>query len=143
MLHVLRVMAASRISLLPIERTLEDSQTTFTVGLLFLNDLLYLLGTPNFWECLNDPVVDFFKELYGPNEYLDVVSNYCSDTSTSQRQEHMNEGEDHKSGMIKHASDAKMHSTNKLEAPLGRATKEDGGSESFTSEVNSDSAGEA
>ena len=76
-------MAVSRISLLPIEKSLEGTQTTFTVGLLFLNDLLYLLSTPNFWECLNDPVVDFFKELYGAHEYLDAVSDYRSETSTS------------------------------------------------------------
>ena len=44
--------------------------------------------------------------------------------------------------MQKHGSDAKMHSTNKLE-DLGRNVKEDGGSESFTSEVNSDSGGDA
>lgn len=83
LLHVLRVMAASRISVLPIERTLEGTQTTFTVGLLFLNDLLYLFGTQNFWECLNDPVVDFFKELYGAHDYLDAVSDYRSEKSTN------------------------------------------------------------
>lgn len=53
------------------------------------------------------------------------------------------EGAGHKSRMMKHGSDTKMNSSNKLEAALGRTNKEDGMSESFTSEVNSDSAGEA
>lgn len=78
LLHVLRVMAASRISLLPIERKIEDptcnKKTTFTVGLMYLNDLLYLLGMPNFWESLNEPVLEFFKELYGPMEIADSIS---------------------------------------------------------------------
>jgi hypothetical protein len=37
-----------------------------------------MLGLPNFWECLNEPVIEFFKELYGPLEYGDI-SDYHSD----------------------------------------------------------------
>jgi hypothetical protein len=36
---------------------------------------------PNFWQCLNEPVVEFFKELYGPLEYGDVTSEYQSEHS--------------------------------------------------------------
>lgn len=43
--------------------------------------------------------------------------------------------------MHKHGSDAKMHSTNQLQ-DLGKI-KEDAGSDSFTSEVNSESAYDA
>ena len=83
LLHVLRVMAASRISVLPIERKIEDLQhqkSTYTVGLLFVNDFMYMLTMPNFWDILNEPVVEFFKELYGPLE-CDPASDFRSETS--------------------------------------------------------------
>ena len=63
-------MKQKRISLVPVEEYLschsssQDSQT-FTVGLVFLTDLLFLLRIPNFWELLSQPVSVFLEELYG------------------------------------------------------------------------------
>jgi hypothetical protein len=120
LLHVLRVMAASRISVLPIERKVEDQthqKTTFTIGLLFLNDLIYLLGMPNFWQCLNEPVVEFFKELYGPLEYGDVTSEYLSEedrhSMTFQQEQARSEVQmKEETRLIHKSSDAKMSSSN-------------------------------
>jgi hypothetical protein len=65
----------------PIERNVEEHshKTSFTIGLIFLNDLLYLFGIPNFWECLNEPVIDFLKEIYGGQEGSDQFSDYRSE----------------------------------------------------------------
>lgn len=42
------------------------SSHSFTVGLVFLTDLFFLLRLPNFWELLSQPVSTFLEELYGP-----------------------------------------------------------------------------
>ena len=74
-------MKQKRISLVPVEDVLQypghqpnntvsgsglqtDPQS-FTVGLVFLTDLFFLLRLPNFWELLAQPVSTFLDELYG------------------------------------------------------------------------------
>lgn len=68
-------MKQKRISLLPVEDYLpchanQSDAPSFTVGLVFLTDLLFLLRLPNFWELLSQPVSVFLEELYGNEQDL-------------------------------------------------------------------------
>lgn len=63
LLHVLRLMKDKRVSLVPIEESIGKHEAT--VGLCFLNDLHYLLKLPDFWKFLQEPVMNFLKELNG------------------------------------------------------------------------------
>jgi len=56
---------------------------SFTVGLFYLNDLLYLLNMPDFWECLNEPVIDFMREVYG-DQHDESLSDFRSEISQRQ-----------------------------------------------------------
>lgn len=68
-------MKQKRISVLPVDDYLpchpqtQDS-VSFTVGLIYLTDLLFLLRLPNFWELLSQPVSVFLEELYGGEQDL-------------------------------------------------------------------------
>jgi hypothetical protein len=53
------------------------------VGLFYLTDLLYLLNMPDFWECLNEPVIDFLREVYG-NQNDESFSDFRSEISWRQ-----------------------------------------------------------
>jgi len=70
LIELLFQMKQKRISLVPVEDLLPCYPTafdpqTFTVGLVFLTDVLFLLRLPNFWELLAQPVSAFLEELYG------------------------------------------------------------------------------
>lgn len=56
-------MKSKRISLIPIE-----DEAKYTVGLLFLNDVLFWLRLPHFWEYLARPVEMLLREMYGEEE---------------------------------------------------------------------------
>ena len=75
LIEVLYQMKQKRISLLPIEDCLTNQPSqvdaqSYTVGLLYLTDLLFLLRLPNFWELLSQPVSTFLEELYGNEQDL-------------------------------------------------------------------------
>ena len=58
LIELLFQMKQKRISLVPVEDYLpchpvQPDAPSFTVGLVFLNDLLFLLRLPNFWELLS------------------------------------------------------------------------------------------
>ena len=79
LIEVLYQMKQKRISIVPIEDRLpchsqqRDSDTpSFTVGLVFITDLLFLLRLPNFWELLSQPVSTFLEELYGNDNELSL-----------------------------------------------------------------------
>ena len=75
LIELLYQMKQKRISLVPVEEYLSCHQraqdsNSFTVGLVFLTDLLFLLRLPNFWELLSQPVSVFLEELYGGDQDL-------------------------------------------------------------------------
>lgn len=79
-----------------------------------------MLAMPNFWDILNEPVVEFFKELYGPLE-CDHASDLRSETSTRNpkfatdiARTEKEDFEESKSMAFSKNSDQKMHSTNQL-----------------------------
>lgn len=63
LLLALKQMRDKRVSIMPVEALSDDQKTTYTEGICFMNDLLYLLKLPNFWEYLCLPVGTFLKEL--------------------------------------------------------------------------------
>lgn len=63
LIEVLYLMKSKRISLIPIE-----DEARYTVGLLFLNDVLFLLRLPHFWEYLGRPVESLLREMYGDED---------------------------------------------------------------------------
>ena len=75
LIELLYQMKQKRISMMPVEDRLTNAsqqssqsvseQSSFTVGLVYLTDLLFLLRLPNFWELLTQPVSTFLEELYG------------------------------------------------------------------------------
>lgn len=56
--HAFKKMRDQRINILPID----NEEGTFTVGILFLNDLLYLLRQQDYWQLLAKSVGDFIRE---------------------------------------------------------------------------------
>ena len=65
---VLRKMRDQRVGVVPIE----SSEGGYTVGLCFLNDLIYVLRQPDFYTLLSKPIMSFLKEL---NSFDDDISN--------------------------------------------------------------------
>ena len=55
---------------------------SFTVGLVFLTDLLFLLRLPNFWELLSQPVSTFLEELYGGVGEHDLSREFLNNSAT-------------------------------------------------------------
>lgn len=62
---VFKKMRDNRVSCIPIERQLSsaDPHTTRTVGLAFLTDIMYLLRLPNYYQRLDDHVINFVMDL--------------------------------------------------------------------------------
>jgi hypothetical protein len=55
---------------------------SITVGFSFLNDILYLFRTPNYFAYLEEPVIGFISELNGiddENETTDISANNGDD----------------------------------------------------------------
>jgi len=61
----------------------QDSHASlsYTVGLVFLTDLLFLLRLPNFWELLSQPVSVFLEELYGGVGEHDLSREFMNPSS--------------------------------------------------------------
>ena len=76
-------MCDSRISVVPID----SQEGDFTVGLCFLNDLIYLFRQPNFYTYLSQPVIDFIKKVnYFDSEELkqDELEQMYSSSATEE-----------------------------------------------------------
>jgi len=76
-------MLDKRISMVPVESIIEEfdkenqqvKYCMFTTGLCFMNDLLYLLKLPNYWNYLSEPVSALLHELYlNPDDEVDHPS---------------------------------------------------------------------
>ena len=68
--QVLKKMRDNRVSCIPIEKLInaQDPHNTRSVGLAFLNDIMYLLRMPEFYRQLDEPCINFVKEINGLEE---------------------------------------------------------------------------
>ena len=60
-------MRENKIACVPIERPFSNDENgkTYTVGISFLTDIMYLLKLPNYYRYLNESVISFVAELNG------------------------------------------------------------------------------
>ena len=88
LIEVFYQMKQKRVSVIPIEdknvvqtKSVGGEVQSYTVGLIFLADLLYLFRLPNCWDFLSQPVYLFLEEMYGID--YDSVSHNQSSLSNS------------------------------------------------------------
>lgn len=67
---VLKKMRDNRVSCIPIEHQISksDTQTTRTVGLAFMTDLMFLFRLPEYYKRLDEPVITLVTDLNGLEE---------------------------------------------------------------------------